>query len=673
MAVVLLPIGLPGPETTASAQEPSPLRGQELVQAHDNTNFPLVGRHRTTECSDCHLQGVMAGTPRTCEQCHWVRRQDDRYQLALGMHCEECHTAQGWTRVISGAWDHELMTGFRLQGAHRAADCSECHGSSGFQAISSSCSTCHLEDHQQAREPDHVAAGFPTDCEFCHTSQSAWQGALQFEHSIFPLTGQHKTADCSECHIDGGFFGTPTGCSDCHIDDYRQTTNPNHQQAQFPTDCETCHASNANTWRGATTLEEHASFPLRGLHRTADCGDCHASGRYEGLHEDCVSCHRDDYNRTNHQQQGFSTDCQNCHGESATSWQGAKIQHSRFPLQGQHRTADCNDCHANGQYAGRPSQCLSCHQDDYNRTTHQQQGFSTNCENCHGESATSWQGATFEHTRFDLRGEHRTADCNACHGGGQYAGLPSQCVSCHQDDYNGTDHQQKGFSTDCESCHGTSATTWQGASFDHQRFELRGSHRAADCNACHGNGQYKGLPSQCEDCHIDDYNGTNHRQVGFSTDCESCHGNSATNWRDADFNHDRVFPLEGAHTRLDCDNCHHGSGSPPKDCFGCHAGDYQGAKNPDHVAASFPTSCDRCHFPSHSRWSQADFAHDFPITSGPHQVDCTECHLSSSYNQFSCTHCHKHEKNEMDDKHDEEAGYVYDSQACYGCHPSGRE
>ncbi len=78
------------------------------------------------------------------------------------------------------------------------------------------------------------------------------------------------------------------------------------------------------------------------------------------------------------------------------------------------------------------------------------------------------------------------------------------------------------------------------------------------------------------------------------------------------------------------------------------------------------------HLPSHVRWSQAVFTHRFPIA-GPHRVDCSECHQAGGTREFSCIHCHEHGKAKMDDKHDEEPGYVYNSQACYSCHPDGRE
>ncbi|MBW2257716.1 MAG: hypothetical protein JRI25_24385, partial [Deltaproteobacteria bacterium] len=67
-----------------------------------------------------------------------------------------------------------------------------------------------------------------------------------------------------------------------------------------------------------------------------------------------------------------------------------------------------------------------------------------------------------------------------------------------------------------------------------------------------------------------------------------------------------------------------------------------------------------------------DHAPLFPL---PHRgiATCTECHLTEDYAAFSCTHCHEHRQSEADDEHDEVSGYQYDSEACFDCHPDGRE
>ena len=67
----------------------------------------------------------------------------------------------------------------------------------------------------------------------------------------------------------------------------------------------------------------------------------------------------------------------------------------------------------------------------------------------------------------------------------------------------------------------------------------------------------------------------------------------------------------------------------------------------------------------------------FPIYSGKHRDkwdDCSICHTDpSDWSVFSCIECHEHDRSKMDDEHREVNGYVYDSQACYDCHPTGEE
>jgi hypothetical protein len=252
-------------------------------------------------------------------------------------------------------------------------------------------------------------------------------------------------------------------------------------------------------------------------------------------------------------------------------------------------------------------------------------------------------------------------------------------VGCHLDDYNATqnpNHQQSGYSTDCERCHGSDAVRWTGATVDHSTFPLRGKHQAAACTDCHINNVYAGTPRDCVGCHLDDYNATqnpNHQQAGFPTDCVVCHGSDAVTWQGAVFDHNRYWRLQGAHTALDCNKCHASGYNLPTDCYGCHKADYEATTSPNHQSTGFPTTCENCHFSNHVSWNQAVFTHRFPINSGDHRnIACDECHLTANYQQFSCIDCHEHSKNEMDDEHNDVGGYSYNSQACYTCHPDGR-
>jgi hypothetical protein len=79
-------------------------------------------------------------------------------------------------------------------------------------------------------------------------------------------------------------------------------------------------------------------------------------------------------------------------------------------------------------------------------------------------------------------------------------------------------------------------------------------------------------------------------------------------------------------------------------------------------------------------WSPSTFNHDqqyFPIFSGKHRnkwANCSICHTNpNNFAVFSCITCHEHNKTKMDNEHRNVSGYVYNSQACYNCHPNGTQ
>jgi len=353
--------------------------------AHDKTNFPLIGKHRTVACSECHVKGVMQGTPTDCEACHWYRKQDDRYRLQLGQHCADCHTPFDWKRIIPGSWDHERDTGYSLIGSHKFVDCFQCHQGRFFSTQTGECFDCHKKDYNKAAEPDHAFNQFPTECELCH-NQVTWEGAA-FSHFYFPLKGMHKTTTCTSCHKNGLFAGTPSECVDCHLNDYNSTGNPNHKQAGYSTDCRKCHGDNALSWQGA--IFDHDSFwPIRGAHKGLDCNECHAQGY--NISGKCVTCHLDDYNNTqnpDHRKAGFHTDCEVCHLRDATSWSFASFDH-QFPIfSGKHARFSCTDCHTTANYY--EFSCIECHEHNKNEMDNAHKGVggytynSRACYSCH--------------------------------------------------------------------------------------------------------------------------------------------------------------------------------------------------------------------------------------------------------------------------------------------------
>lgn len=510
---------------------------------------------------------------------------------------------------------------------------------------------------------------------------NTWFGA-KFDHlkyTGFALTGMHSTLDCTACHVNNKFKGTPAACYNCHQDAFLSAQNPNHVQAGLPHDCGICHTT-VNWLNAKFDHSAYTSFPLTGMHSTVACNQCHVNGRYAGTPKDCYSCHKTDFTsalKPNHVASGFPTDCTVCH--TIKGWIPSSFDHSKtaFPLTGAHMATTCSQCHVNNVFKGTPTDCYSCHQASFMATTnpgHLQAGLPHNCTICH--TTVSWQRAKFDHasyTNYPLTGMHASLACNQCHINGQYNGTPTACYSCHKNDFSGAkspNHLASGFPTDCSICHTTKG--WTPSSFDHSKtiFPLTGAHTTVNCASCHVNNNYTTVATDCYSCHKSNFTGTtnpNHVSAGFPTNCTLCH--NTTSWAGATFDHSKTaFPLTGAHVSVSCNNCHVNNvfAGTPKDCYSCHKTQYNSTTNPNHLSAGFPTTCNTCH--TTTTWAGATFNHTwFNTQHGGAKGVCTTCHTNSAnYAVFTCTNCHS--KSATDPRHSGVSGYVYNSVNCYACH-----
>lgn len=307
------------------------------------------------------------------------------------------------------------------------------------------------------------------------------------------------------------------------------------------------------------------------------------------------------------------------------------------------------------------------------------------CSDCH--TPQGWtinrDSINFKHssTDFPLEGQHQVIDCRMCHSSLVFSEAESACVDCH------TDLHYQTVGMECDRCHTPHSWIVQNISGIHRlsRFPLLGAHLTADCQQCHPSAsllRFEPRGIECYDCHQLDYMSTtspNHSQSGFSTNCTDCHLMNAFTWFGPNFNH-AFFPLEQGHKISDCNACHIDGdySNTSSECFSCHQPDYVETNDPNHVTADFSTNCEECHS-IQPGWKPADFReHDglyFPIYSGRHQGEwgnCAECHTTSgNYILFSCIDCHEHNQSDTDDEHDGVNGYIYSSQACLDCHPTG--
>ena len=661
-----------------------------------NQYYTLNGAHASiaNDCATCH-NGDYINTPNTCIGCHntdYTNTTNPNHASAqFPTDCASCHSENAW---VPATFNHDGQYFPIYSGSHTGqwTQCIDCHNNPNNYS-QTACITCHQNPETNEQ---HVAVGGyiynSPACLACHPNGEADGTTFNHNNTAFPLTGAHVGTDCIQCHANG-YQGTSTNCMDCHMMDYNQSLNPNHQALGLPTDCVSCHTT-APGWAPATFVIHNSYYPLTGAHASIanDCAGCH-NGDYINTPADCVGCHNDDYTSStnpNHVALNIPNDCVSCH-TTAPGWAPAtfSIHNNYYALTGAHSTIanDCATCH-NGNYINTPADCVGCHNDDYTASTnpnHVALNIPTDCVSCH-TTAPGWAPATFaiHNQYYPLNGAHAAIanQCATCHSG-NYINTPNTCIGCHLSDYNGTsnpDHQTGMFPTECITCHNESA--WIPSTFNHNNyFPLTGAHSSInDCTQCHIGGNYVNTPDQCIGCHSTDFNGAsnpNHLSLNLSTNCVTCH-TTDPGWMPAGFpNHNDYYVLQGAHAQIadNCAECHNGNYiNTPNTCFGCHASDYNGTNDPNHSSAGFPTTCNTCH--DQNAWTPANWDHDdmyFPIYSGKHDGvwnQCNECHtVPNNYALYNCLVCHQ--QGETNNVHQGVSGYMYQSTACYACHPDG--
>jgi hypothetical protein len=425
--------------------------------------------------------------------------------------------------------------------------------------------------------------------------------------------------------------------------------------------CQNCHTADA--WRPIRAVPEfdhnRTRYPLRGMHRSVTCTQCHVRPVFTSVGQRCQDCHADIHKRQ------LGANCEQCH--TVLGWQvsirDVQQHNNRFPLTGAHAVVDCDACHkgaANSKFQTMSTDCYSCHASDYKATVapnHLAAKFSIKCDSCH--SADNWFGAKFDHASvgFPLTGGHAVPprQCTDCHANNVFNLTGTNCIDCHLKDFQRTtnpNHVAANFPSNCAQCHTIAA--WIPATFDHAivNFPLTGMHTVPprQCTDCHAGNVYNLTSTTCVSCHSKDFqNATNpnHVQGGFAQTCELCHNTSA--WQPATFDHSKSgFPLTGAHNvpPRQCGDCHinNNYNITSTTCISCHQTDYNNATSPV-PHAGFPTTCQNCH--DTVQWTNGKFDHSttgFPLT-GLHTVpprQCTDCHINNNYtlNSTACVTCH---------------------------------
>ncbi len=296
------------------------------------------------------------------------------------------------------------------------------------------------------------------------------------------------------------------------------------------------------------------------------------------------------------------------------------------------------------------------------------------CENCH--TFTTWKPIRnlpeFSHdkTRYPLRGMHANVTCTQCHTKLLFTNVGHTCSDCHADIHRGQ------MGANCQNCHsvkGWSVSTRQIQ--QHQnRFPLVGAHAVLECEACHkqaAQGRFTGLSTDCFTCHAKDFRTTAFDHTGFPVTCNSCH--RMDSWFGASFDHAKFtgFALTGMHATIDCRSCHVNgfTKGTPVTCYGCHAKEYNGTTNPNHVQASFPRDCSVCH--TTATWNAAKFDHaaftGFALTGMHAGLQCVQCHVGGKYTGTAadCASCHTKDFNATTNPNHRTSGFPMDCSICH--------
>ena len=344
---------------------------------HSSTSFPLVGKHRETDCEKCHpvtlrnekefqvFNGMDFGK---CTDCH-----EDIHNNKFGQDCKKCHTEQSFLTVVGMSLFDHSKTGYLLEGKHLHVACEKCHPSKYTNPVAHNlCMDCHDDYH----ESQFRRNGNLPDCANCHSVEGFQPSIYTLEEhqaGTFPLEGAHLATPCFSCHKKEDkwqFREIGLSCAECHIDIHQPYLHSKYYPDQS---CKSCHS--LESWTDIGFDHNKTNYSLSGGHLKPSCRACHQnvsqSGenilKFSGISDKCTNCH-DDSHAGQFVLNG-EVECSNCHDNF--NWKASLFDHSqsRFVLDGSHIQVSCAECHKPTiinevntiQYKFEDIRCESCH------------------------------------------------------------------------------------------------------------------------------------------------------------------------------------------------------------------------------------------------------------------------------------------------------------------------
>lgn len=311
---------------------------------HLLTGFPLFGAHVNVDCGDCHLHGILRGTPTRCDQCHGNPGQrassvKPANHITTQAPCDQCHNENIWA---GSRFDHSAIA-------------------------PTTCGQCHNGGKAMGKPGGHISTTL--SCDSCHRT-TGWIPAA-FKH------GNVAPGSCGTCHgvtatgKPAGHVTTALACDSCHATTGWIPARFNHSGVA-PGTCTTCHGVTAS------------GKPSGHMVTTESCDACHtttawlpatsghgASGPTPGT---CNNCHLKDI-PGGHFVLASPRSCDQCHAD--TRWLPlVNYAHTSVFFPGQHNSkVTCNSCHNNTEVLVWPNVtdkafCGGCHKKDYQTGPH---------------------------------------------------------------------------------------------------------------------------------------------------------------------------------------------------------------------------------------------------------------------------------------------------------------
>lgn len=267
---------------------------------HSQTGFTLEGRHRQVACKLCHKISVTARVRHDkCADCHKDYHNNQFSRNGVNSDCSDCHDVNGFAQSNFTVERHN-QSKFRLEGAHLATPCLECHRRQkewSFRNIGEKCVDCHKDIHLNLIDPKYYPAA---GCENCHRVVSWNEVRFDHQQTSFALEGKHATVSCRQCHFvaNGQVFNSlifrdlSKKCANCHSDIHAGQFTDDKQEV-----CLKCHGF--ESWKPVKFNHNDTRFKLDGGHKDVACNKCHkptmvggiACINYKFKEILCATCH----------------------------------------------------------------------------------------------------------------------------------------------------------------------------------------------------------------------------------------------------------------------------------------------------------------------------------------------------------------------------------------------